>query len=97
MYALERSLVQDYDSSEFAIVGVNSDSTPEKLRKVMADNDLTWPSFFDGSTRGPIATDWRVTGWPTVFVIDAEGVIRFRGSHGFEDLIAELVVKRQGI
>jgi hypothetical protein len=38
-----------------------------------------WRSFWDGgSTNGPIATRWNVSGWPTIYVIDAKGVIRYR-------------------
>jgi len=77
MYPHERSLVERYAGKPFAIVGVNSDESREKLKAAMKENQLTWPSFFDGGgTDGPIATRWGVTGWPTVYVIDAEGVIR---------------------
>lgn len=29
------------------------------------------------STQGPIATAWNVHGWPVIYVLDAEGVIRY--------------------
>ncbi len=40
-------------------------------------------------TDGPIATRWGVTGWPTIFLIDHEGVIRAKNTRG-EALDAEL-------
>lgn len=92
MYPHERSLVEQYDSSIFAIIGVNSDPTPEFLRQVMKDKDLSWSSFFDGGgTSGPIATRWGVHGWPTVFVLDHEGVIQGRNRQDLDGVIARLV------
>ncbi len=40
-------------------------------------------------TDGPIAARWGVTGWPTIFLIDHEGVIRAKNTRG-EALDAEL-------
>jgi hypothetical protein len=75
--------VEKYDASKFVIVGVNSDKSLERLREVMAEQGLTWTSFFDGGgTGGPIATTWGVNGWPTNYVLDAEGVIRAVGVRG---------------
>lgn len=93
MYPHERSLVQKYENKPFAIVGVNSDPTLEFLRTVMKEKDLTWPSFFDGGgTGGPIATRWGVRGWPTVYVIDHNGIIS-EGDRGNLDEAIERLVK----
>jgi peroxiredoxin len=75
----ERSLVEKLKEKPFTIVAVNSDQTREKLKDVMAKESITWPQFFDGGgTSGPIATAWNVTGWPTLYLIDAKGVIRHK-------------------
>ncbi len=96
MYPHERSLVEDYANKPFTILGVNSDPTLAFLREVMAEKDLSWPSFFDGGgTGGPIATKWGVRGWPTVFVIDAEGVIRYRGRSEIDAWIERLVAEAE--
>jgi peroxiredoxin len=79
MYPHERSLVKRLDGKPFALLGVNSDQNKDELKKVMEKEGITWRSWFDGgSTGGPIATKWNVHGWPTVYVIDAKGVIRYR-------------------
>lgn len=97
MYAHERSLVRKLAQEPFALVGVNSDEDLEELRSVVMEKDLTWPSFFDGgSTSGPIATAWGIEGWPTIYIIDADGVIRAEGLRGEEleakvrELLAEV-------
>ena len=92
----ERSLVTKLKDKPFSIVAVNSDTTREKLKDAMAKEQITWPQFFDGgSTSGPIATAWNVSGWPTLYVIDAKGVIRHKNlrdallEKAIEALVAE--------
>lgn len=96
MYPHERSLVKKLAKEPFVIIGVNSDSK-ERLKKAKAKNGITWRSFWDGgNTRGPIATKWGVSGWPTIYVIDAKGVIRYKNVRGksmdeaIEKLLAEM-------
>lgn len=79
MYPHERSLVNKLKDEPFTLLGVNSESSAEALRAAFKRENITWPSFFDGGgTDGPIATRWGVRGWPTIFVLDHEGVIRAR-------------------
>jgi len=78
----ERSLVQKLSGKPFALVGVNSDREKDEFKKEAAKEEVTWPCFYDESTGGPIATAWNVHGWPTIYVIDAKGVIRFRDLRG---------------
>ena len=90
MYPHERSLVEKYADKPFAIVGVNSDSDRDKLKERIAEEEITWPSFFDGGEiGGPIASAWNDSGWPTIYVLDGEGRIRFKDVRG-EDLDAAL-------
>ena len=83
MYPHERSLVEELKDQPFAIVGINSDKDTAALKPRLAEERITWRSFWNGAegTGGPIAKDWHVSGWPTVYVIDHEGVIRHK-SHG---------------
>ncbi|HMS15299.1 MAG TPA: hypothetical protein PKA37_00560 [Planctomycetota bacterium] len=80
MYPHERSLVKRLADKPFALIGVNSDSDLVKLKKRMEEESITWRSFWNGpkGTSGPISARWNVNGWPTIYVIDAQGVIRFR-------------------
>ena len=97
MYAHERSLVEKYAGKPFAIVGINSDRERDKLKERMAEEGISWRSFFDGGgTGGPIASKWNVSGWSTIYVIDAEGRLRFKDVRGdeldaaIEELMGEL-------
>jgi peroxiredoxin len=88
MYPHERSLVKAMENKPFALLGVNSDGSKEELKQVIEKEKMTWRSWFDGSTQGPIAGQWGVNGWPTLYVIDHKGVIRHKwvGSPGGETL-----------
>src|SRR5262249_54997650 len=83
MYEHERSLVKRLEGKPFALLGINSDSNREQLKKVLEKEKITWRSWWDGgSTNGPIATKWNVRGWPTIYVLDHKGVIRYKGVRG---------------
>lgn len=78
MYPQERSLVKRLEGKPFVLVGVNSDSK-DRIKKAIEKENLTWRSFWDGGNpMGPIARKWNVRAWPTIFVLDHKGVIRFR-------------------
>src|SRR5262245_8605515 len=98
MYPHERSLVNRLADKPFALIGVNSDQDREKLKETMKEEKITWRSFWNGgSTSGPISTTWNVQGWPTLYIFDAEGVIRhkFLGSPGDKvlDEVIDALVK----
>ena len=82
MYPHERSLVKRLANQPFVLIGINSDPKT-RLRTAMKKNNITWRSFWDGgNTRGPIATAWGVRGWPTIYVLDDRGVIRYKNVRG---------------
>lgn len=96
MFPHERSLVQHLAGKPFALVGVNSDQNREELKSVIAKEQITWRSFWDQSTKGSISSKFKVHGWPTLYVIDHKGAMRYKfvGSPGdavLDQVIAKLV------
>jgi hypothetical protein len=85
MFEHERSLVKRLEGKPFALIGINSDQDREETKKKNQEQQITWRSFWNGGgKRGPISTSWHVRGWPTLYIIDAKGVIRHKylGSPG---------------
>ena len=84
MYPHERSLVRQLAGKPFSIIGVNSDKDLDGIRETVAGKEITWRSFWNGpdGTKGPISTEWCVASWPTIYVIDKDGVIRFKNVRG---------------
>ena len=95
MYPHERSLVERLADEPFSLVGVNSDPK-DVYRTAIEENNITWPSFWDGGDiYGPIATKWNVWGWPTIYIIDHEGIIRDKDKRGEEmvDVVDRLLAE----
>ena len=86
MYPYERSLVKRLQHEPFALIGVNSDQDLVKIKPLLEKDGVTWRSFADGGTSGPIAKAWGIRGWPTVHIIDAEGKLRYMNIHGDKDI-----------
>jgi len=94
----EKTLVERLEDEPFTLLGVNSD--PEgTYREKRAEMGVTWPSFHDGgSTGGPIASAWNVRGWPTIYVLDHTGTIRYKGVRGeaMDDAVDTLLAEMKG-
>jgi hypothetical protein len=84
MFPHERSLVKRLEGKPFALIGVNSDRNKDELKKKNEEHQVTWRSFWNGpqGTGGPIAAKWGVRSWPTIYVLDHKGVIRYKGVRG---------------
>ena len=99
MYPHERSLLAEMKDRPFDLIGVNSDKDKAKLKPRLLAEKITWRSFWNGpsGTRGPISKAWNVSGWPTVYVIDHDGVIRHKshGGPGMDEAIASCVEKAE--
>ena len=74
--------MQLHKDDPFAIVGINTDKDKDDYRQQYAEFGMTWNSIFDGSTKGPVSTSWGVSYFPTVYVLDAMGVIRGKDLRG---------------
>jgi peroxiredoxin len=59
----------------FALIGVNCDNKASMRDEYV--KKVTWPSFKDGR-EGPIAKLWNVNSWTDTWVLDRNGVIRYR-------------------
>ena len=107
----EKELVERLKNEPFALLGINSDqpknlpadATPEQIQQatienclqIFKENGITWRNAIDLSTSGPWATKWNVHGWPTIYVLDVEGRIRYRNVRGekMEAAIMELLAE----
>ena len=97
----EKELVEHFKGRPFILIGVNSDETKEAANKSVEKHSIPWRSFWDGGKgpRGPIATGWNVNGWPTIYAIDAKGVIREKYLHKnrLDDALEKLVGEAEKI
>ena len=70
-----------------------STATPSwrTIQQAKIDEELPYRTWWDGHSQpdadvvaaeGPIATEWNVSGWPTIYVLDEEGVIQHVNKRG---------------
>ena len=75
----ERELAAQFEDEPFIIIGVNSDDDIDVAREAVTENQVTWRSFRDKNGDKPtISDEWKIIGYPSVFLIDHHGTIRKR-------------------
>jgi RNA polymerase sigma factor (sigma-70 family) len=80
----EQELAKRLEGKPFALLGVNCDSDREKASAVLEKEKITWPNWFDGAQyrKGAIAAGYHVQAIPIFYIIDREGIIRFKDVRG---------------
>lgn len=75
----ERELAHTYPADKFVIVGVNVDTDLDAARATAKRVGMTWPSLRNSNAGAPQLDDqWRVDGFPTLYLVDQQGTIRKR-------------------
>lgn len=93
----EVALAEKYQGQPFKIYGVNGGDEQKKALESAKAKKMTWPSFFIGPNGDGLGAVWGVSAWPTVFVIDHQGIIRYIGhGDGMEKAVAECMENAKG-
>ncbi len=80
-YPTQRDIATRMSGNPFVLIGVDSGDTPETLRAAAHRERISWPVVHDAE--GAVTGAWGVTHIPTIYVLDADGVIRaFNPSSG---------------
>jgi hypothetical protein len=80
MIPREVALVKRLENEPFALIGINTDYALPQMKESMSRSGVTWRNVWEGQVkpgRGALSKAWNVRGYPTVYVIDAQGVIRY--------------------
>ena len=73
-----RNLQDELAGKPFVVLGVNGDADAKGVLAKLDALKVNWPSFVNGGPEGEISKAWGVEAWPTVFIIDQDGVVRRR-------------------
>jgi len=77
----ERELVKKLVNEPFVLVSVSADAKKETLTDFIKKEPMPWTHWWNGQ-RGGIVEDWNVEYFPTIYVLDAKGVIRYKDVRG---------------
>jgi thiol-disulfide isomerase/thioredoxin len=90
----EREMVERFKDKPFALISVSADQEKKDLEDFIAKEPMPWNHWWAGP-EAPLLKSWNVRFFPTIYVIDAKGVIRHKNIRGkelekaVENLIAE--------
>jgi hypothetical protein len=85
--------VAKYQHRPFVLLGVNSDEDRDQIKQAIATKGINWRSWWAGGIDGAIPRLYQVQRWPTLYLLDGKGTIRFAQLHGqaLDDAIELLV------
>ena len=82
-------LYTKYHPRGFEILGIEANDTREKVAAFIADKQMRWAQTLEHDD-GPITRLYRVTGWPSAFLVGPDGTFVVATYLGEVDLGAEL-------
>jgi thiol-disulfide isomerase/thioredoxin len=95
----EREMVGRLKGKPFVLVSISADAEKQTLKDFLAKEPMPWTHWWNGD-KGGILADWDIQGFPTIYVLDAKGVIRYKDLRGekleeaVNHLLAELEPKK---
>ncbi len=76
-----RQLVKSLAGKPFELVSISIDDDPQTVRDFWAKEPMPWTHWYNGP-QGPVFADLNACLFPTIYVIDAKGVIRYKDVRG---------------
>jgi cytochrome oxidase Cu insertion factor (SCO1/SenC/PrrC family) len=75
------------DGKPFVLLGIHADDNTAKAKAAAEKHEMNWASFQD-AREGPISKTYNIHGWPSIYVLDRNGVIRYRGLYHRSEIAA---------
>ena len=94
----ERALAERLKDKPFAVLGVNCDDDKAAAATAIKSERITWPNWHDGAPgEGVIAKRYHIRSYPTLFVIDGQGIIRHKQivGEGLDKAVDQLLKQAQ--
>jgi thiol-disulfide isomerase/thioredoxin len=93
----EREMVEKLKDKPFTLISVSADDTKEVVRDFLKNEKMPWTHWFEGQREDGIISDWNVRFYPTIYVLDHKGVIRFKNVRGkdLEEAVEKLLAEQE--
>jgi hypothetical protein len=88
--------VKRLEKEPFALIGINTDDDLDKVKGLLAKQGITWRNAWEGPVKpgqGALSQAWEVNQYPTMYVLDARGIVRARDPEELEQVIDTLVAE----
>jgi thiol-disulfide isomerase/thioredoxin len=98
----ERALAERHQGRPFVLLGVNCDEDQAAAQQAIESQRIDWPSWsdpFDETGEGPIANRLHVRALPSIFVLDASGILRAKNERGesLDAVVDKLVTEAETV
>jgi thiol-disulfide isomerase/thioredoxin len=90
----ERDMVKKFKDKPFTFISVSADAEKKTLTDFLKDTSMPWVHWWSGPSSGMVK-DWNVQFFPTIYVLDSEGVIRYKHirNQELEDAVEKLLAE----
>lgn len=92
---------EKFQSQGFEVIGIYCDTTKDELKENIKKYQISWPWYFDDQRKSDvgdkISVQFGIDGWPSMFLVDKEGRLRFdnvRAVGDFENKIDKLLSEK---
>jgi len=88
----ERDMVKKLKGKPFTLVSISFDAKKETLTKFLESTEMPWTHWWEGQG-GKIDQELNVRSFPTIYILDGKGVIRYKNLRGkqMEDAVEVLL------
>ncbi len=92
-----KDFYEKYKDKDVVLIGVSADAKIEELKEFVEEKEISWPQIFDGDSETTgILYKYAVSKFPTIMVIDQQGVFRGVDVHSkLTDLVDQLLEKEK--
>ncbi len=92
-----RAAYERYNKEGFEIVGISFDAEKQRLDDVVKRESIRWPQYFDGGGRAAApGKTFGILHWPSMWLLDRNGVIRFISAGAGMDRKISALLKETG-
>lgn len=78
----ERELVTKLKDKPFTLISLSADAKKETLTAFLEKEPMPWTHWWNGGANGAALAAYKVRFYPTIYVLDHKGVIRFKHVRG---------------
>lgn len=91
----ERELYEKHADDPFVMISISADDDKQEVIDFQKDEPMPWTNWYEGPG-GDLMTQWNIRYFPTIYVIDSNGIIRYKDVRGeaLDQAVATLLAEK---
>ncbi len=87
----QQKMVETLKNEPFQLISISLDEKVATIEKFQKKSKMPWVNWHNGKSGG-IIEDWNITQYPTILIVDKEGIIRHRSNGAMSGEELDLIV-----